>query len=263
MARALLLASISLVIPLWLAGSSCTRADDASAGVAQEPLPQSGDEEIARLCRQLGDADFWIREQATRQLLAGGNAVIDPVAAAAESDSLETVMRCLIVLRALYQRPEEPTKEAARAALERLSSSRQRSVARRANEILNPPEPYSPAAQRLLLRANAGAGAMGVRVFQAANPGALPAGGIRIRTTSVNGNVTITAEEDGRRVVITHQNEENIVVIVTEPPAAGEKEGKSTESRAKDLAELKEKHPEAHRLFERYGGGIRRVLGGR
>ena len=263
MARALLLEAVSLVIPLWIGGFADARADDASVETAEASGALSEDVEIARLCRQLGDADFLIREQATKQLLAGGNAVIGPVADAAESDSLETVMRCLLVLRALYLCPEEPTREAARAALERLSSSRQRSAARRASEILNPPEPYSPAAQRLLLRANANRAAMGIRVFQAANPGALPAGGIRVRTTNRNGDVSVLAEEDGRKVVITHQNEENIVVIVTEPPAAGEKEGKSSEYRAKDLAELKEKHPEAHRLFERYGGGIRRVLGGR
>ena len=258
MARTLLLAAI--VGMAFAAAPPSPARGDESPGPAASALP--GDDEIAALCRQLGDPDFFLRERATKQLISGGRAVIDEVAAAAETDVLEIVMRCLLVLRELYQRPEGTTKEAARAALEKLSAGRHRAAARRADEILHPPEPFSPAAQRLLLRANFPGGARGVRVLQAANPAGPVGAGIRIRTMNVNGNVTVNAEEGGREVRITHRNEEDIVVSVTEPPAAGEKEGKTTESRAKDLAELKDKHPEAYRLYERYGGGARRLLGG-
>jgi hypothetical protein len=263
MNRALLLAAVSLSVPLT--GRFCrpARAEEFPAPVsAAAASPGFEENEIGALCRQLGDADFLLREQATRQLLAGGPGVIDQVAAAAETDGLEVVIRSLAILKELYQRPEEPTKAAARTALERLAASRHRSAARRAAAILSPPEAYNPAAQRLLLRANVPRGAMDVRVIQAGNFGGANGGGIRVRTVNNNGNVTINAEENGRKVLITHRHEEQIVVVVTAPPAAGEPEGKTTEFRAKDVAELKEKHPEAHRLYEQYGGGAGRVLGG-
>ncbi len=263
MNRALLLAAVSLIVPVWGGLPSPACADEAgehaSASADSGPLTEV---EIAALCQQLGDADFSLREQATKELLAGGPAVIDQVAAAAETDGLEVVMRCLLILRELYGRPDEPTKESARAALETLSASQHRSAARRAAEILHPPEPLSPAAQRMFLRANVLRGPPAARVFPGGNPGGAIGVGIRVRTLIHNGHVTINVEENGRKVLITHHNEENIVVVVTEPPGAGQKEAKTTESRAKDLAELKEKHPDAHRLFEQYGGGARRLLGG-
>jgi len=230
-----------------------------SATVPASPTSLSADD-ISALCGRLGATDFTVREQATKQLIAGGRDVIEKVAAAAEVDNLEVAMRCLRILKELFQRPDEPTKAAAQSALQKLSASRNRSAARRAGDILNPPEVALPQGRQIMLRQ------MNVQVRVAAVNAARVevAGGSRLQITNNNGNIMIDAEEGGRKVTITHQNEENIVVRVAEPPAAGEKEGKLTECKAKNLAELKEKHPEAHHLFERYSGAgaLRRAGGG-
>src|SRR5262249_7722215 len=142
MIRALLLAiAATSIASAFSVTISIARAEDAPAASQSAPLPAAplSDSRIDELCEKLGDADFSCREQATKELLSGGTAVIDSVAAAAESDSLEVVIRSLAILKELYQRPDEQTRGAAAAALQKLSASRRRSTARRAAEILNPP----------------------------------------------------------------------------------------------------------------------------
>jgi hypothetical protein len=225
------------------------------APLAAEPLSTA---RIDELCGMLGAPDFNSRELATKELLAAGNAVIDKVAAAAETDNLEVVIRCLVVLKELYQRPEEQARGAATAALQKLSASRRRSTARRAAEILNPPDIANAVSRNIQFRRfNAPGGAAAIRVFQAGNVVAAGNGVTSIRITNDNGNVRVSAVEGGRTVVITHQNETNIIVSVTHPPGAGELAGKTTVHPARNPAELKEKHPEAYKLYEQYCSGLR------
>jgi hypothetical protein len=265
MVRALLLVTTAAIVLASSVVVSTARAEDPaeaaqSAPVAAGPLSPA---RIDELCSLLGAADFSCRELATKELLAGGSAVIDKVAAAAETDSLEVVIRCLTILKELYQRPEEQTRGAVAAALQRLSGSRRRSTARRAAEILNPPEIANATSRQIQLRRlNAPAGGVAFRVFQAGNAVGGGNGGTSIRITNDNGNVRVNAVEGGRTVVITHQNETNIIVCITHPPGAGENAGKTTVHPARNLAELKEKHPEAHKLYEQYCGGMRRLAGG-
>jgi hypothetical protein len=265
MVRAFVLATAGLILTGLPVAIAQSRAEDAPvtpppAPVAAEPL---SDARIDELCGRLGAADFSSRELATKELLAGGSAVIDKVAAAAETDSLEVVIRCLTILKELYQRPEEQTRGAVAAALQRLSGNRRRSTARRAAEILNPPEIANATSRQIQLRRlNAPAGGVAFRVFQAGNAVGGGNGGTSIRITNDNGNVRVNAVEGGRTVVITHQNESNIIVCITHPPGAGENAGKTTVHPARNLAELKEKHPEAHRFYEQYCVGMQRLAGG-
>jgi hypothetical protein len=262
MIRARLPATVALLVALFPTTAVPARADDAPPLAA--PPVDSGplaDDEIAALCRQLDASDFSARERATKRLAAGGTAVIDKVSAAAETDNLEVAMRCLIILKELCQRPDEPGQETAQAALQRLSLSRHRSTARRAAEFLNPPDPVAVSAARrmLLRRVNARAGGMGVRVVQAGIVIGANGGGANVHITNDKGNVQVNAVEGGRRVVITHRQEENIVVCVTESTPAGDK---TVVYPAKNPGELKEKYPDAHQLFERYCGGLRRTVNG-
>jgi hypothetical protein len=257
MERTVALLSLAGWVSAALALPARVTAEDQSISPSAPAAPGAlSAEQIALLCGQLGAADFNVREEATKQLIAGGKAVIDSVAAAAESSSLEVVMRCVRILRELYQQPEATVRAAAQAALERLAGSKLRAVARRASEILHPPAAGTTQRQQLLIgRVNPPANVFAINVVQAQ---AVAGRVMLVRTTNNNGNITIDAEEDGRKVVITHRDSQNIVVRVTEPPAPGAKEGKTTEYKAKDLDELKTKHPEAHALIEKYGGPAQR-----
>ncbi len=208
-------------------------------------------EQIALFCEQLGAADFDVREEAMKKLIAKGKTGIDQVAAAAEAGSLEVAMRAIKILADFFRQPDAAATAAAGTALAKLSESKNRSVARRANNIIRPPDSAATQRQQVLIgRANRRV-VGGIAVNVVGNQ-IVAGGGMRVNTTNNNGDVTIDAEEDGRKVVITHRNAQNIVVRVTEAPAAGEKTGKTTEYKAKDLDELKAKHPEAHSLFEKH-----------
>ncbi len=258
MTRAFVPAIIALLVALLPAATRPARAEETPSVAAPPADPGTlSDDEIALLCRELNAVEFSVRERATKRLAAGGSAVINKVSAAAETDNLEVAMRCLIVLKEICQKGDEVGKETAQGALQRLSSSRYRSTARRAAEFLNPPDPVAVASARrmLLRRANGPAGA--IRVVQA---GIDLGDRATVQTTNDNGNVRVMAAEGARRVVITHRQEENIVVCVTESTPAGDK---SSVYPAKNLTELKEKYPDAHLLFERYCGGMRRAAGTR
>ncbi|REJ79772.1 MAG: hypothetical protein DWQ29_14735, partial [Planctomycetota bacterium] len=71
----------------------------------------------------------------------------------------------------------------------------------------------------------------------------------QVKVSIVNGRRTIEVEEDGKKIEIHDKDGKDISLKVTE------KEGDKQETReyeAADLDELKEKHPEAAELYEKY-----------
>jgi len=205
--------------------------------------------EIEDLIEQLNADEFTTREAATKALGDGGRAVIPAMEQNAESPELEVSSRCFAVLKAIYEGTDIEARADAALALKRLCSSSQAAVARRAKSLLTPPA------------ANLLPGGVPIPGFRLP-PGLrfnvqrnLQAGGRTrsVATTNVNGRVTVEAAEGSRRVLITHQNEREIRVRVTEPAPDGG-EPRVTESVAANRQELKEKYPEAFKLFTEYAG---------
>ena len=71
----------------------------------------------------------------------------------------------------------------------------------------------------------------------------------QITVTNVNGERTIQAKENGKRVEITDRDGKNITVRVEEE-VNGQKQ--TNEYKAADLNELKQKHPDAAKLYQEY-----------
>jgi hypothetical protein len=71
----------------------------------------------------------------------------------------------------------------------------------------------------------------------------------RIQTRVVNGNREISVIDGEKRIRITDSQGKDITVKVSEQVDGEEK---TSEYKAKDLDELKEKHPEAAKLYEQY-----------
>ena len=90
-----------------------------------------------------------------------------------------------------------------------------------------------------------GIGGEGIRIRVAAVAG----GARRMSVKNVNGVKDIEAEEEGRKVKIHDDPDEGIEMSVTE-----KKDGKeeTKEYKVKNADELKEKHPEAHKIYEQY-----------
>ncbi len=195
---------------------------------------------VDKLIADLDSNDFKTRDQATRALVERGAEAIQPVAKAAQGASLEVTSRAIEVLHQLMQGEDRETAAAAKASLEKLAASEHRNAARRATAILNPPQPQPVQPQGFPL--NPQIQIQGIQI----------GGGARIQVQNNNGNKVIDAEADGRKVHIEESADGKIKMKVTENVEGKEK---TSEYEAKNADELKKNHPDAHKLYEKYGQG--------
>lgn len=213
---------------------------------------------VADLIKQLDAESFGARQAASEDLTKRGAEVIPALTEAAKSESPETVTRALDILRKQFESSDAGIKAAAKAALQKLATG-EGAVARRVAAILATPPANQPAATPNVFPAPAPGG---IRVVGGA------VGAIRIAVAAAGGDgkrVTVK-ETDGVKEIEVVEGDRTVKII--EDPAKGiqvkvttKKEGKeeTKEYAAKDAAELKEKEPEAHKLYEQYkaGGGLR------
>ncbi len=215
----------SAVVVVVLANSAYVTADDTS-------VPQ---ETIDRWVQELDADEFPVRKAAEAALLKTGTAAVDALQKGAESGDRELALRCLDLLSRLVDGANKQAQEPAKKALEHLAKSDDPVIAQRAGSKLEEPPPVNQLRNPL----NA---VVGNVVIQ---------GGLQrqVQVTNVNGQRTIKATENGKTVEIEDRDGKDITVRVTEEKA-GKSETKTYE--AKDVAELKEKHPDAAKLYEEY-----------
>lgn len=92
--------------------------------------------QIARWITDLGAPEYDLREAATVKLSQAGAPAVEPLLLAAEGNSLEVSSRAIRALQALYLNPDESLQESAESALEKLTASTNKGVARRATTAL-------------------------------------------------------------------------------------------------------------------------------
>lgn len=241
----LLLLSIVLVPSLRADNEPVAVADDASSAPSSETIDQ--------LIKQLDSDRFAERREANQKLQAAGDAAIKPLAEAAIGDSREVTNSALEILRKHFEKGAATSKEAAKAALEKIAASNH-SAAGRAKDILKPP------AQARAVPFRGGIlpiapGQIQIRIAANGN-------GRRMKKIQVNNGVkTIEAEDDGKKVKIVDDPNKGIEIEITEKKDGKEKTEKFA---AKDAAELKKKHPDAYKVYEKHSknvGGIQ-IRGG-
>lgn len=238
---------------VWLAIATCGISSVAMGQAPEpaetEPAPAAASEaDIARLIQDLDAEAFAAREQATQRLVEIGGPAIPAVAKAVQGQSLEVTSRGIEILRKLYESPK--SKDAAQAALAAVAKSENKSAARRAESILNPeraPAPGTPAVPENAPNFIPQVLPPGVRI-QANAIG----GGGRISIRNNNGQKTIDAEENGKKIKIEESPAGEIKMEVIETVDGKEK---SSKYEAKSAAELKKNHPDAHKLYEQYSNG--------
>lgn len=199
-------------------------------------------EEIDKLMEQL-DANRFSERQAAQQRLAEiGKAALPALEKGTEHVSREVAVRSLDILKGLFQGGDDTTKAAAKETLERLAKNNDGTLAKRAGEILSPPKPV-PQLPPGLVPGRIGGARIQIQVVGGAG------GNSKRSMKEVNGVKEIEAEENGKKVKIVDDPAKGIKLEVTET-----KDGKETTQKyeAKDAAELKTKHPEAHKLYEEY-----------
>lgn len=212
--------------------------------------------EIDKLMEQLDANRFSERQEAQQKLVELGKAALPALEKGTQHVSREVAVRSLEILKNHFQKGEDATKAAAKESLERLTKNNDAILAKRAGEILSPPKPVVqfPGGN---VPFRVGGGNIQIQVVGGAG------GNVRkVSVKDVNGVKEIEAEENGKKVKINDDPAKGIKLEVTET-----KDGKETTQKyeAKDAAELKTKHPEAHKLYEEYSkqpAGIRLQVGG-
>jgi len=216
--------------------------------------------ELDKLMEQLDANSFSERQAAQQKLAEIGKAAFPALEKGTQNVSREVAVRSLDILKGQLQKGDDATKAAAKEVFERLAKSNDPSLAKRAAEALSTPKPMVQPPLGLpgpgIVPGRIGAAQIEIKV-------AGGAGNIRkMKVTEVNGIKSIEAEGNGKKVQITDDPAKGIQMEVTET-----KDGKETTQKyeAKDAAELKTKHPEAHKLYEEYSkqpAGIQLRVGG-
>ncbi len=158
------------------------------------------------------------------------------------------------------------TRDAAKAALEGIAKGTNVTAADLAKEALVPPATQAPGAnpqpgiQKFGGNIQLGGGiriigpAAGgnIQILPGGNLQPVPGGAIqvfRIQANANNGNRNIDVNDNGKKVHI-HEDQNGLEVRVTEKVNG---QDKIDTFKAKDAAELKQKSPEASKLYEKYG----------
>ena len=237
------LAALFLTVSLaFLALIPCAQLPAAETDPPTADVKGNVPEDIQRLVAQLDGAEFAERQRASDQLSQAGAAAFPALEKVAGTGSREVAGRAISILQSHLQGGDDDAQKAARASLERLAKSNISMVASKAAEALNPPKPQPVFANRL--------GVAPVRIANIQIAARAPVrNGRRTTVRTVNGERQITVEENGRKIHIQASPGKPIQVEVTET-----KNGKETTEKieAKDAAELKTKHAEAHKYYESY-----------
>jgi hypothetical protein len=219
---------------------------------------------IAELVKQLDDDDFALREAAVNELAGIGPAAAAAVAQAAQGESLEASTRAFTILDK-WMVADQPKQEAAKEHLGKMAQGAvENATTRRAKALLtkqqNPTNSQAPAGVVRSLFAPGGAGVrLGVARVEMRAMAAV-AGGVGGRSISVSigdGKKTMNVAEGDLKAEIIEDAKAGIKVTVIGKDKEGKE--KKTEYAAKDLKELKEKHPEGHKVYEKYAGAMNQL----
>ncbi len=232
---------VVLGLAVWLPASAPrAMAEQGKAPAATQAAASPSDADIAKAIEQLNAERFADRQAASQKLEAAGKLAISALEKAALGDSLEVTTRSIELLAKFGKSSDEPTRDAAIAALDRLARS-DRPAASGAQEAL---KTLQPAPGQGMPVGTAGA----IQIQGAQIGGAMT----RISVSNVNGVKNIEVDENGKKVKIADDPQNGIKMEVTT-----QKDGKDVTEKyqAKNADELKEKFPEAHKLYKQYSQG--------
>ena len=261
--RLSIFSAITLMVAL-LSQSATTAyatADQAPANTEQAaPAKQNEQPEVVsqakidQLIRDLDADSFTTREAASEQLTKMGAPAAVALEKAATSDSPEQADRALRVLQSFAGSTNQTDKEAGTKALEKLSQSDNKSVASAAAKSLKAATKKTTAPKNnpnVIQIPNGQGGVIKLRIGGIQINGAGGAKFQQIKKTNINGvETTEVTETDGSRIKI--EKNKTIKVTVTKK-VKGKDQTKTYE--ADDVEALKKKHPDAHKLYKKYGEG--------
>ena len=195
----------------------------------------------SQLIKELGDDSFDVRRQARESLVKMGRQAVPALTATAMDKTKETGYSAVRILTRMMNELEANDSAAAKEALAKIAKGED-TIARQAREALEEAEQVQRRRPQ---------GAQGMRQ--------IPGGGLQFQmggngntrssqTSIINGVVNTKVTEPGRTVEIKKEPNGSVSVTVTD-------EGKKPKTwSANSVEELKQKHPDGHKLLEQYSG---------
>jgi hypothetical protein len=256
----------------WIVTASLASAADATADNATaENTTSAATVDLGGLVEQLGAPEFSERQEASRKLSEAGKSIFPQIEKAAEAGSREVAMRAVEILKRHHTGGDLETKEAAKAALERLAKCGNPAAAQRAADALNPQpaatiqQPAIGGINPAILQRLQQQQLQQLQQLQLQQRGIqIQLGGIApgqnvVRRTSIrtiNGQREIEVQVGDRNTKIKDGANGGIEAEITEKV-----NGKETTRKieAKDLEDLKKKDADVARIYEMYnrvGRGI-------
>jgi hypothetical protein len=216
--------AVAASLPAWLivVGSFAVvrAADGPSPAAGAEPASGGTATVIDRLVAGLDAPRFSERQAASEKLAALDVAALPALEKAAKGESLEATTRAIELLKRLLDSPQESARADARQALQRLVKGDRPKASRLAQDVLKAKE-----------QEDAVSAAMNGR---------------RVCVQNINGGRQVDIEEGNRKIRINDGNGQPIKIEVT-TKANGKDSTEKFE--AKDVEELKKKHPGAYQIY--------------
>jgi hypothetical protein len=212
-------------------------ADDPSTTKrADPPLAGGAAAEIDRLVADLDAPRYSERQSASEKLAALGPAALSALEKAAKGESLEVTTRAVELLKKLLDCSESSTREDARQVLQRLAKGDRPTASRLAEEAVKAKEAEEANAAQIANRQQFGP----IQIAPGINAR-------RVHVQSNNGGREIEIEETDRKIKINDGKGQPIKIEITTKT-----NGKDTTEKheAKDVDELKKKHPEAYKFYQ-------------
>ncbi|MDG2385016.1 MAG: hypothetical protein P8N76_25315 [Pirellulaceae bacterium] len=206
--------------------------------------------EIDQLVQQLNSDRFSQRQAATKKLAAAGSDLIPQISKVAQNGPAESAARAIEILEKHFQNENTKTKELARQALRKISDNENTRSSRLAKRALGESVPEESAETEIakparnIFRINNGQFKFKMRLNGAGNDIE------RATRKNVNGVKDTLIKTGGKEITIHEEPNGKIQISVTEK---GPKGKKTTEYKADNLEQLKQKHPAAHQLYKKYG----------
>jgi hypothetical protein len=267
--RRMLLGITTVLLPAMLAIVVCNevaRAIEPANTKRGEPVPAAPEptappteRELADWVRDLGNPAYAVRDKAQAKLTAAGELALDPITRAVTSTEPEVRQRAVEILRRHAAGTSEPIGTKARVALEDLSRSEDMAVARAASSAMATNDRKRQEAQleattrdRMMVRGGRAVFMPGKPLVVArARAIAIAPGATSLQISVVNGKRSLIAKADGQKVEISDGGDDKGGIKMSITKKVDGKEVKESFT-AKDADELKTKHAEAYKVYEKY-----------
>ena len=249
--------------PVRPATAKPATAKPATAKPAKPTAPGKIDaKQIKSWLHQLDADNFSEREAASRSLTEAGAAAVEALTKALDSPSPEIATRSGSILKQHLTGKDDSLRTKVKAALAETAKG-ESAAATKAKKLLAAAKPELDAGVTQPLRPGGGfriapgiairvrpgggirVGGGGVRI----GPGGI---GTRLQISSTSGGSrSVSVQENGKKIEIKENKKDGIKISVTAPVDGKDK---TTKYAAKDKEELKKKHPEAAKLYDKYMG---------